>query len=64
LWQGKGLGSELVDRIIDIARDMGVKYVYSDVLSNNLKMLRLAEKKGFKKEKIDYDTTKIVKILD
>lgn len=63
-WQGKGLGSKLVDRIIDIARDMGVKYVYSDVLSNNNKMLRLAEKKGFKKEKIDYDTTKIVKILD
>jgi acetyltransferase len=64
LWQGKGLGSKLVDCIIEIARDMGVKFVYSDVLSNNNKMLKLGEKKGFRKEKLDYDTIKIVKSLD
>jgi acetyltransferase len=62
-WQGKGLGSTLVDIIINIAGDMGVNYIYSDVLLNNKKMLRLAEKKGFKKEEIDYDTIKIVKAI-
>lgn len=62
-WQGQGLGSKLVDCIIDIARDKGVKYVYSDVLFNNEKMHRLAENKGFRKEKIDYDTIKIIKSL-
>lgn len=62
-WQGQGLGSKLVDCIIDIAHDKGVKYVYSDVLFNNEKMLRLAENKGFNKEIIEYDTIKIIKSL-
>ena len=38
-WQGKGIGSKLVDCILEIARDMGVKFVYSDVLSNNNKII-------------------------
>ena len=63
LWQGQGLGSKLVDCIIDIARDMGVNYVYSDVLFNNEKMLRLAENKDFRKETIDCETIQIIKSL-
>ncbi len=63
-WQGKGLGSKLVDSIIEIAQDKGVKSIYADVIYNNRKMLSLAKKKGFRKEKVDYDTIKIVLSLD
>jgi acetyltransferase len=63
-WQGKGIGSKLVDCIIEIARDMGVKSIYSDVIYNNQKMLSLAKKKGFRKQKVDYDTIKIVLTFD
>jgi len=59
-WQGKGLGKKLVDSIIRIAKDKAVKSIYSDVIYNNKKMLGLAKKMGFRTEKIDYDTIKIV----
>ncbi|MCK5628585.1 GNAT family N-acetyltransferase, partial [Candidatus Bathyarchaeota archaeon] len=58
-WQGQGLGSKLLDSILIIAKDMGVKTVYSDVIASNYKMIRLAEKKGFRTERFD-DTTKIL----
>jgi acetyltransferase len=63
-WQGKGLGSKLVDSIIEIAQDKGVKSIYADVIYNNRKMLSLAKKKVFNKEKVDYDTIKIVLTLN
>ncbi|MDH5783616.1 MAG: GNAT family N-acetyltransferase, partial [Candidatus Bathyarchaeota archaeon] len=57
-WQGLGLGSKLVDYIIEIGKDMGLETVGGDILSRNLKMIRLCTKKSFKMEPVDEDTIK------
>ncbi len=46
-WHGKGLGSKLMERLIEVAREMGVKRLRGDVLSDNHPMLALAKKNGF-----------------
>jgi len=57
-WQGFGLGSLLMDHIISVARDMRLAIIFAHVLSNNYKMIRLSEKKGFKMEMLDEETVK------
>ena len=57
-WQGLGLGSMLMDQLIIVAKDMRLERIVADVLSNNYKMIRLSEKKGFKMEKLDDETVK------
>ena len=59
-WQGLGLGSKLVDYIIEISKDMGLEIISGDVLSRNLKMIRLCTKKDFKIEPVDKDTVKAI----
>lgn len=46
-WQGKGLGEKLIEQVIEIARDNGVKMLWGDVLATNLPMLSLVKKIGF-----------------
>lgn len=46
-WQGKGLGEKLIARVIDIARDYGVKSLWGEVLAENVPMLSLMRKTGF-----------------
>jgi acetyltransferase len=46
-WQGKGLGEKLIEQVIEIARDNGVKILWGDVLATNLPMLSLVKKMGF-----------------
>jgi acetyltransferase len=58
-WQGLGLGSKLTDCIISIAKDMRLEKIYGYVISNNYKMIRLCDKKGFKMETLDEDTVKV-----
>jgi len=57
-WQGVGLGSKLVDYIIEIGKDMGLEKIGGDILSRNLRMIRLCTKKGFKIEPVDEDTVR------
>lgn len=52
-WQGLGLGSKLVDQIIEIAKDRGLESIGGDVLTNNAKMIDLCEKKGFTMKSVD-----------
>jgi acetyltransferase len=59
-WQRLGLGSKLVDYIIEIGKDMGLETIGGDVLSRNFKMIRLCTNKGFKMEPVDEDTVKAV----
>ncbi|MEM3641313.1 MAG: GNAT family N-acetyltransferase, partial [Candidatus Bathyarchaeia archaeon] len=58
-WQGLGLGSKLVDYIIEIGRDMQLETIYGYVISNNFKMIHLCTKKGFKIEPFDEETDKV-----
>jgi len=57
-WQGLGLGSKLVDSIIEIGKDMRLKTIEAEILSRNFKTIRLCTRKGFTIESIDEDLTK------
>jgi len=46
-WQGKGVGSYLMRRLADIARERGVRRLVGDVLRENANMLQLMSALGF-----------------
>jgi acetyltransferase len=46
-WQGKGLGPKLVEGVIGIAREQGVKLLHGDVLASNQPMLEMVRRLGF-----------------
>jgi acetyltransferase len=54
--QGLGLGSKLMDLLVEIAKDMRVDKIYGYVSATNYKMLSMCSKKGFKAEPLDEDT--------
>jgi acetyltransferase len=47
-WQHKGLGTELLRRLVSIGRDERVSVIKADILPDNLDMRRICEKVGFK----------------
>jgi acetyltransferase len=47
-YQGKGIGAELLQQCLTIAAKRGMKTIYGIVLSENLQMLALGRKLGFK----------------
>jgi acetyltransferase len=57
-WQGLGLGSKLMDLLVEMGKDMRVDKIYGYVSANNYKMLQLCKKKGFVVETFDEETTK------
>jgi len=57
-WQGHGLGSKLIDCIIQIGKDAGLETIYGYVISDNTKMINLCTKKGFKMEPFDEEAQK------
>jgi RimJ/RimL family protein N-acetyltransferase len=46
-WAGMGLGSRLMEAIIDAARQRGLERMHGYVLASNQPMLRLAKRMGF-----------------
>lgn len=46
-WQGRGLGSRLLEHIIDYCRSRGTGALYGDVIATNIRMLSLAARAGF-----------------
>ena len=47
-WQGKGVGARLLEISLKIAKNRGVETVWGTVLQENLGMLALGRKLGFK----------------
>jgi acetyltransferase len=47
-WQKKGIGRQLMQRLMNVARARGIEIMEGEVLSNNSKMLRLCERLGFR----------------
>ncbi|RLB37100.1 MAG: GNAT family N-acetyltransferase [Deltaproteobacteria bacterium] len=47
-WQGKGIGSALMEKLINIAKERGMKYLWGLALPENTQMLALGRKLGFK----------------
>lgn len=52
VWQGKGIGAELLQRCLDISKEQGIRKVKGFVLAENRNMLALGRKIGFKMERI------------
>jgi acetyltransferase len=52
-WQGKGLGWHLMQRLIDVARQKGVRVLVGDVLSENTQMLQLVQQLGFSRHETE-----------
>lgn len=46
-WQNKGLGEKLIEEVIKIAKDCGVKKLWGEILAANEPMLKLVRKLGF-----------------
>ncbi|MBD3559817.1 GNAT family N-acetyltransferase, partial [Planktothrix sp. FACHB-1355] len=51
-FQRQGLGTELLRRLVQIARDEKLDRITADILSNNMAMQRISEKLGFRLERI------------
>lgn len=46
-WQGRGIGSRLLKKLIDVARRQGIRRLYGDILATNRPMLEFVRKLGF-----------------
>ncbi|MEN0005707.1 MAG: bifunctional acetate--CoA ligase family protein/GNAT family N-acetyltransferase [Bacteroidota bacterium] len=55
-WQGQGLGGQMTDFILEVAKAMGLKFIYASVLSTNEGMIRLFKSRGFSLEREEFDT--------
>ncbi len=47
-WQKKGIGRQLMQRLMTVARNRGIEIMEGEVLAHNSKMLRLCETLGFR----------------
>ncbi len=52
-WQGLGLGSKMIDYMIEICIDRGLEEIYGIMLPDNYRAHRLMEKMGFKLERTE-----------
>ena len=57
-WQGLGLGSKMVDYMIEICKDKKLDVVYGLVLRDNYQAINLRKEMGFRVEYFDEDTVK------
>ncbi len=62
-YQGQGLGTELFRRLIQIARDEKVAQVSAEILTDNLAMLGIAGKLGFRSFS-ELDLSSVTALLD
>lgn len=62
-WQGKGVGRNLCEYCMKVAKEFGVKKLWMEILGINSKMLKLSEKLGFKIAESNDDVVKVIKEL-
>ena len=63
-WQGKGLGWLLCTTMLQVAKQLGLKKIWMEILCENVRMQKLAEKLGFKMKVREEDVIRVVKELD
>lgn len=56
-WQRRGIGTELLRRLVGIARDEGLERICAEMLADNVGMRRIAERVGFRIEERPGDGT-------
>lgn len=57
-WQGLGLGSKMLDFMIEVCKDKKLETVYGIMLPDNYRAINLFRKMGFTTERVDQDTVK------
>jgi len=62
-WQGRGLGSGLLERLCDCARSAGYRALEGHILSANADMLALAKRLGFTESGRDQDVVTVTRRL-
>jgi acetyltransferase len=55
-WQGHGIGYQLMQKLMEIARDRGLEHMEGQVLSNNTRMLTLMKSLNFSIERDPEDS--------
>jgi GNAT superfamily N-acetyltransferase len=63
-WQGKGLATILMDRLIGTAREHGIEHMYSIDANDNQDMRELAEHLGFQRRVDPDDPTLVIHTLN
>jgi acetyltransferase len=63
-WQGQGLGVQLMQALIDVARERGLKRMEGMVLAENRKMQKMMRKLGFSVRVDPEDTSMLLVSLD
>jgi acetyltransferase len=58
--KGMGMGSVLLDRLISRCRSRGFSLLVAEVLQDNARVLRLADKYGFRREAVRLGTSRLV----
>ncbi|MGQ9781016.1 MAG: GNAT family N-acetyltransferase [Nitrososphaeria archaeon] len=58
-WQLKGLGTAMLNHLISIGRQNGIRQFYVYVLSDNAVMIHVAKKLGFKLKSQSYGITRL-----
>ncbi|RJR47612.1 MAG: GNAT family N-acetyltransferase [Desulfobacteraceae bacterium] len=48
-WQRKGVGKTLMEGVIRVAGEYGIREIYGEVLAENIEMMELGKRLGFKK---------------
>jgi acetyltransferase len=46
-WQGRGVGGQLLGRLVALAQQEGITRIYAEILETNLRMQRLCKRLGF-----------------
>jgi acetyltransferase len=62
--KGHGLGWQLMQRIIDYAKEKGLRCVYGDVLAENASMLQMCAELGFHAQDIGSSVRRVVLDLE
>ncbi len=57
-WQGLGLGTKMIDYMIEICKDKGLEQIYGVMLAENVKAISLMRQMGFIIEHAEDDTVK------
>ena len=57
-WQGLGLGSKMMDYMIEICKDKKLETIYGYMLSDNYQAINLMKKMGFTVKYLDDGTVK------
>ncbi|HSW62653.1 MAG TPA: GNAT family N-acetyltransferase [Dissulfurispiraceae bacterium] len=63
-WQGKGVGKKLCDYCIEVAREVGIKHIWMEILRMNTYMIHLSERLFFRKVDGDEDSIRVVLDLE